>query len=82
MGVILTSRGLCLTATVAGSYEAHTSVPQAVPLMVAAGGGLVENLSTWGIPYPRHTDLARRVISGCTPFDTLRLRLARMLMVD
>ena len=34
--------------------------------------------------HPRHTDLARRFISGCAPFDTLRLRkrLARMLKVD
>ena len=50
--------------------------------MVAAGGPLVEYLGN--TMHPRHLDLARRVISGCPPFDTLRLRkrLAWMLKVD
>ena len=50
--------------------------------MVAAGGPLVEYL---GITmHPRHLDLARRVIPGCAPFDTLRLRklLAEIMKVD
>ena len=47
MGVILTSRGLCLTATVTGSYDAQTFVSHDVPLMVAAGGPWS---STWGVP--------------------------------
>ena len=82
MGVILTPRGLCLTATVTGSYDAQTFVSQDAPLMVAAGGPLVEYLGS--TMHPRHLDLARRVISGCAPFDTLRLwkRLARILNVD
>ena len=82
MGVILTPRGLCLTATVTGSYDAQTFVSQDVPLMVATGGPLVEYLGS--TMHPRHLDLARRVISGCAPFDTLRLRkrLARILKVD
>ena len=82
MGVILTPRGLCLTATVTGSYDAQTFVSQDVPLMVAAGGPLVEYLGS--TMHPRHLELARRVISGCAPFDTLRLRkrLARILKVD
>ena len=82
MGVILTPRGLCLTATVTGSYDAQTFVSQDVPLMVAAGGPLVEYLGS--TMHPRHLDLARWVISGCAPFDTLRLRkrLARILKVD
>ena len=82
MGVILTPRGLCLTATVTGSYDAQTFVSQDVPLMVAAGGPLVEYLGN--TMHLRHLDLARRVISGCAPFDTLRLRkrLARILKVD
>ena len=82
MGVILTPRGLCLTATVTGSYDAQTFVSQDVPLMVAAGGPLVKYLGN--TMHPRHLDLARRVISGCAPFDTLRLRkrLARILKVD
>ena len=82
MGVILTPRGLCLTATVTGSYDAQTFVSQDVPLMVAAGGPLVEYLGS--TMHPRHLDLARRVISGWAPFDTLRLRkrLARILKVD
>ena len=37
-GVVLTPRGICLTATVTGSYGAQTFVSQDVPLMVAAGG--------------------------------------------
>ena len=69
MGVILTPRGLCLTATVTGSYDAQTFVSQDVPLMVAAGGPLVQYLGS--TMHPRHLDLARRVISGCAPFDTL-----------
>ena len=50
--------------------------------MVAAWGPLVEYLGN--TMHPRHTDPARRVISGCAPFDTLRLRkrLARVLKVD
>ena len=82
MGVILTPRGLCLMATVTGSYDAQTFVSQDVPLMVAAGGPLVEYLGS--TMHPRHLDLARRVISGCAPFDTLRprKRLARILKVD
>ena len=82
MGVILTPRGLCLTATVTGSYDAQTFVSQDVPLMVAAAGPLVEYLGS--TMHPRHLDLARWVISGCAPFDTLRLRrrLARILKVD
>ena len=82
MGAILTPRGLCLTATVTGSYDAQTFVSQDVPLMVAAGGPLVEYLGS--TMHPRHLDLARRVIPGCAPFDTLRLRkrLARILKVD
>ena len=50
--------------------------------MVAARGPLVEYLGS--TMHPRHADLARRVISGCAPFDTLRLRkhLARMMKVD
>ena len=82
MGVILTPRGLCLTATVTGSYDAQTFVSQDVPLMVVAGGPLVEYLGS--TMHPRHLDLARRVISVCAPFDTLRLRkrLARILKVD
>ena len=50
--------------------------------MVAAGGPLVEYLGS--TMHPHHLDLASRVISGCAPFDTLRLwkRLARMLKVD
>ena len=82
MGVILTPRGLCLTAaTVTGSYDAQTFVSQDVPFMVAAGGPLVEHLGS--TMHPRHLDLARRVISGCAPFDTLQLRkrLARNLKV-
>ena len=82
MGVILTPRGLCLTATVTGSYDAQTFVSQDVPLMVAAGGPLVEYLGC--TMHPRHLDLACWVISRCAPFDTLRLpkRLARVLKVD
>ena len=82
MGAILTPRGLCLTATVTGSYDAQTFVSQDVPLMVAAGGPLVEYLGN--TMHPRHLDLARRVIPGCAPFDTLRLRkrLAQILKVD
>ena len=82
MGVILAPRGLCLTATVTGSSGAKTFVSQDVPLMVAAGGALVEYLGN--TMHPRHSDLARRVISRCAPFDTLRprKRLARMLKVD
>ena len=82
MGVILTPGGLCLMATVTGSYDGQTFVSQDVPLMVAAGGPLVEYLGS--TMHPRHLDLARRVISGCAPFDTLRLRkrLARILKVD
>ena len=38
MGIILTPYGLCLTATVKGSYDAQTFVSQDVPLMVAVGG--------------------------------------------
>ena len=50
--------------------------------MVAAGGPLVEYLGC--TMHPRHADLARSVISGRAPLDTLRLRkrLARMLKVD
>ena len=82
MGVILTPRRLCLTAAVTGSYDAQTFVSQDVPLMVAAGGPLVEYLGN--TMHSRHTDLARRVISGCGPFDTLRLRKRRawMMKVD
>ena len=40
MGVILSPRRLCLTATVTGLYDAQTFVSQDVPLMVAAGGPL------------------------------------------
>ena len=50
--------------------------------MVAAGGPVVGYLGST-VP-PRHADLACRVILGCAPFDSLRLRkrLARMLKVD
>ena len=50
--------------------------------MVAAGGPFVEYLMN--TMHPLHLDLARRVISGCAPFDTLGLRkcLARILKVD
>ena len=50
--------------------------------MVAAGLPLVEYLGS--TMHPRHLDLARQVISGCAPFDTLRLqkRRARILKVD
>ena len=82
MGVISTPRGLCLTATVTGSYDAPTFVSQDVPLILAAGGPLVEYLGS--TMHPCHLHLARRVISGCALFDTLRLRkrLVRMLKVD
>ena len=82
MGAILTPQGLCLTATVTGSYDAQTFVSEDVPLMVAAGGPLVEYLGS--TMHPRHLDLARRVIPGCAPFGTLRLRkrLAQILKVD
>ena len=82
MGVILTPRGLCLTATVTRSYDAQTFVSHDVPLMVAAGGPLVDYLGS--TMHPRHLDLARRVIPGYAPSDTLRLRkrLARILKVD
>ena len=81
MSVILTTRGLCLTATVTGLYDAQTFVSQGVPLMVAAGGPLVEYLGS--AMHPRHLDLAGRVISGCAAFHTLQLRkrLARILKV-
>ena len=50
--------------------------------MVAAGGTLVEYVGS--TMHPRRADLARGVISGCVPFNTLRLRkrLAQMLKVD
>ena len=82
MGVVLTPRGLCLTATVTGSYHAQIFVSGDVPLMVAARGLLVVYLGS--TMHPRHLDLARRVISGCAPFDILRLRkhLARIVKVD
>ena len=40
MGVNLTPRGLCLTATVTGFYDAQTFISQDIPLMVAAVGAL------------------------------------------
>ena len=81
MGLILTPRVLCLTATVTGSYDDPTFVSQDVPLMVVAWAPLVEYPGN--TMHPLHSDLARRVISGCATFDTLRLRkrLAWMLKV-
>ena len=42
IGVLVTTLGLCLTATVTGSYNAKAFVVQDVPLVVVAGGPLLE----------------------------------------
>ena len=52
MRVILTPCGLCLPATVTGSYDAQTFVYQDGPLMVDARGPWS---SFWGIPCIRVT---------------------------
>ena len=82
MGVVVTPRGLCLTATVTGSYDAQIFVSQDVPLMIAARGPLIVYLGS--TMHPPHLVFARWIISGCGPMDTLRLRkrLARILKVE
>ena len=60
-------------------HDARTFVSHDVPLMVAAGGPLVEYVGS--TMHPRHADLARGVISGCAPFNTLRLRKRLVWMV-